>query len=208
MENQTNKMHRREALRRTALIMGTALSATTIAGVMQGCKADPELAWTPSFLEDTQAKFVSVMSDTIIPKTDTPGAREAGVPKFIEDMVSLVFNEKQQDEFITGLDACRQWCQATYNDQFIYLSKERQLEAVQSLDMAAKAMRFGSDEEKPQEETLLKAADFFWEMKQLTLTGFFTSEVGATQVLQYKAIPVDYHGCISLEEAGGKTWAT
>jgi hypothetical protein len=44
--------------------------------------------------------------------------------------------------------------------------------------------------------------------KELTLLGFFTSQVGATQVLQYVAVPGSYHACIPLEEAGnGKTWA-
>ena len=45
--------------------------------------------------------------------------------------------------------------------------------------------------------------------KELTLLGFFTSQVGATQVLQYEAVPGSYHGCLPLEQAGnGKSWAT
>jgi hypothetical protein len=45
--------------------------------------------------------------------------------------------------------------------------------------------------------------------KELTLLGFFTSEPGATQVLQYIAVPGSYKGCVPLAEAGnGKTWAT
>jgi hypothetical protein len=43
--------------------------------------------------------------------------------------------------------------------------------------------------------------------KELTLLGFFTSEPGATQVLQYDPVPGAYHGCVPLEEVG-KTWAT
>jgi hypothetical protein len=44
--------------------------------------------------------------------------------------------------------------------------------------------------------------------KELTLLGFFTSQVGATQVLQYDPVPGAFHGCVPLAEAGnGKTWA-
>ncbi|NJM26523.1 MAG: gluconate 2-dehydrogenase subunit 3 family protein [Bacteroidia bacterium] len=50
---------------------------------------------------------------------------------------------------------------------------------------------------------------FIMQMKELTMLGYFTSEAGATQVLQYEAVPGAYHGCIPLSEAGnGKTWAT
>lgn len=185
--------------------MGTALSASTIAGIMQGCKADPELVWTPTFFNDQDAKFVSLMADTIIPPTDTAGARQAGVPKFIEEMVSLVYSEDEQEAFTDHLTACRKHCNDKYGDEFIYLKEETQLEYVQALDKLAKAVKL---EKKSPKDITPEVADFFWRMKELTVTGYFTTEVGATEVLQYKQIPVEYHGCISLEEAGGKTWAT
>ncbi|MDQ2656828.1 MAG: gluconate 2-dehydrogenase subunit 3 family protein, partial [Bacteroidota bacterium] len=50
---------------------------------------------------------------------------------------------------------------------------------------------------------------FILMMKELTMLGFFTSQAGATQVLQYEAVPGAYKGCIPLSEAGnGKTWAS
>lgn len=204
MENSNKTMNRREALRRTAMVMGTALSASTIAGIMQGCKAEPEIAWTPTFFDEPQAKFVSLMSETIIPRTATPGAREVGVPKFIEDMVGTVGSEEQQREFISGLQACQAWCKEQAGDDFIYLDAEKQLELVQNLDASAKAQRFENADTSEKDK---QALDFFWTMKELTVTGFFTSEVGASQVLQYKAIPTEYHGCVPLSEVG-KTWAT
>jgi hypothetical protein len=49
---------------------------------------------------------------------------------------------------------------------------------------------------------------FILTMKELTLLGFFTSEVGTTQILQYLPVPGRLQGCIPLREAGnGKTWA-
>ncbi|MFZ5999973.1 MAG: gluconate 2-dehydrogenase subunit 3 family protein, partial [Bacteroidota bacterium] len=52
-----------------------------------------------------------------------------------------------------------------------------------------------------------KDRPFILMTKELTVSGFFTSEVGATQVLQYAPVPGAYHGCVPLAEVG-KTWAT
>jgi hypothetical protein len=50
---------------------------------------------------------------------------------------------------------------------------------------------------------------FILTMKELTMLGYFTSEPGATQVLQYRPVPGAYHACVPLQQAGnGKTWAT
>ena len=191
-----NDMNRREALKRTALFMGTALSASTIAGLMQGCKTEPELAWTPSLFTEDEARLVSEMSGTIIPRTGTPGAIEVGVPKFIEDMVKDVYKEDERARFNEGMKAF-----AEAASGFSSMSDEKQKEVL--LDYNTRMQEaMGQREEWPAD------LEFFRRVKELTVAGFFTSEVGATQVLQYKAIPVEYHGCISIEEAGGKTWAT
>ena len=71
---------RREALKRTAMLMGGALSSSAIAGVLQGCTAQPELNWQPKFLTEDQGRLVAEVAERIIPKTDTPGAKDAGVP--------------------------------------------------------------------------------------------------------------------------------
>ena len=50
---------------------------------------------------------------------------------------------------------------------------------------------------------------FILTLKELTMLGFFTSEPGASQVLQYSPVPGAYKGCVPVSEAGnGKTWAT
>lgn len=49
---------------------------------------------------------------------------------------------------------------------------------------------------------------FFLMIKELTLLGIFTSEIGTTKVLQYDEIPGGFQGCVPLESVGGKTWAT
>ncbi len=193
-------MDRREALRKTAMLMGAAISAGAFAGIMQGCKATPELTYTPSFFTEDQARVISELAEAIIPKTDTPGAKEAGVPGFIDQILKECYKKEDQDRFITGLAEFDAACASANGDSFVYLSPEKQFEFAKAQNDAAIA----SAKENP-----TAPRPFFLMAKELTLLGFFTSEPGATQVLQYVAVPGAYKGCIPLSEAGnGKTWAS
>jgi len=191
---------RREALRKTALLMGAAVSASALTGILQGCKASPELTYTPDFFTKEQAELVSELAEVIIPKTDTPGAKEAGVPGFIDKMLKECYTKEDQDAYLAGIAEFDAACKSANGDSFIYLAPEKQLEYVKAQNEAAlKMSKENPDAKRP----------FVLTTKELTLLGFFTSEPGATQVLQYEAVPGSYKGCIPLSEAGnGKTWAT
>jgi gluconate 2-dehydrogenase gamma chain len=189
-------MDRREALKRTAWIMGGVVSAPAMMGILKGCTAKPTINWKPEFLTEPQGILISQVSDIIIPKTDTPGAKDANVPSFIDVMLKDCYSKEDQDEFISGLTAFDEEAKKAYGDAFIDLDAEKQIEFVKKThDEAINAHA----EKRP----------FILKMKELTMLGFFTSEAGATQVLQYVAVPGSYKGCIPLKEAGnGKTWAT
>jgi gluconate 2-dehydrogenase gamma chain len=190
---------RREALRKTALLMGAAVSASALAGILQGCKARPDLTYTPDFFTKEQAELVSELSEVIIPRTDTPGAKDAGVPGFIDKILKECYTKGDQDFYLTGLAEFDATAKSLFGDSFVYLAPEKQLEFVKAQNEAAvKMSKENPDATRP----------FILTTKELTLLGFFTSEPGATQVLQYEAVPGSYKGCIPLREAGnGKTWA-
>jgi hypothetical protein len=194
-------MDRREALKRTAMIMGGAISAPAIIGILKGCSPKPGIDWKPVFLTPEQGSLVSEVAEIIIPKTDTPGAKETGVPAFIDQMLKEVYAKEDQDRFMAGLKAFDEEAQKAYGDTFMELKPEQQKEYVKKVhDEAVKAER--STQPAPKRPFILMA-------KELTMLGFFTSEPGATQVLQYDAVPGAYKGCIPLSEAGnGKTWAS
>ncbi|HEX2778559.1 MAG TPA: gluconate 2-dehydrogenase subunit 3 family protein, partial [Gemmatimonadaceae bacterium] len=82
----TGSIDRRAALRRVALLLGGALSAPAIAGVLAGCEGHDRTAagFTPRALTPAQAELMAVVAEHIIPTTDTPGAREVGAPAFID----------------------------------------------------------------------------------------------------------------------------
>lgn len=194
-------MDRREALKRTAWLMGGVVSAPAIMGVLKGCAAKPTIDWKPAFLTEDQAILVTQVAEIIIPKTDTPGAKETGVPAFIDLMLKDVYNKDDQDRYMTGLQAFDEEAKKAYGDPFIELEPEQQAEFVKKVhDEAIKAEK----ETKPAPKR-----PFILMTKELTVLGYFTSEVGATQVLQYNPVPGAYKGCLPLPEAGnGKTWAT
>lgn len=192
-------MDRREALKRTAWIMGGIISAPAISGILKGCKAEPSIDWKPAFLTNEQAAIVGQVADIIIPKTDTPGAKEVGVPSFIDTILKDCYKKEDQERFIAGLKAFDEDANKDLGDAFMDLDEEQQVEFVKKKhDEAIKAER-ESKQPRP----------FILTMKELTLLGYFTSEVGATKVLQYEAVPGSYKGCIPVSEAGnGRTWAS
>lgn len=191
-------MNRREAIQRAGMVLGYAIAAPTLMGVLNGCKPTPELAFKPVFLSEDQARLVAEVAEIIIPKTDTPGAKDVGVPGFIDLMLKDCYKKEDQDRFLAGLTEFDNAAKTAYGDLFLDLDAAQQAEHVKKThDAAIEATRSGELKERP----------FILMTKELTVTGFFTSEVGATQVLQYVAVPGAYHGCLPLAEVG-KTWAT
>ncbi len=179
--------------------MGAAVSASAITGIMQGCKASPELTYTPDFFTEDQAKLMSEVAQLIIPTTDTPGAKEAGVPGFIDKILKECFTKQDQDIVLAGLAEFDAAAKSELGDSFLDLDPEKQFSFLKKEnEEARKAPREGRTDKQ----------SFVLITRELTLLGFFTSEPGATQVLQYEAVPGSYKGCIPVAEAGnGKTWA-
>lgn len=191
---------RREALKKTAWLMGAAVSASTVAAFLQSCKSAPDLNYKPVFFTEDQARIVSELAEVIIPKTDTPGAKDVGVPNFIDLILKECYKEEDQKSFLEGLAKFDADAKAAYGDSFIYLKPDQKLEYVKKANEAAIA--------EVKKDPAAKRP-FILTAKELTMLGFFSSEPGATQVLQYVAVPGSYKGCIPLSEAGnGKTWAS
>lgn len=140
------------------------------------------------------------LCERIIPTTDTPGAKAAGVPQFIENMVKMVFKADARTQFMAGLNDFEQSSKDKLQKSFTELSEKQQYELLYPLnEFAAKEARGEAGGDDP---------SFFRMVKELTVTGYYTSEIGATQELQYLDVPENYDGCVLLEDLGGKTWAT
>src|SRR5690625_7364164 len=99
-------MDRREAIKRTALLMGGAVLGPTALGLLSGCKGRPGVDWKPEFFTPAQAQLVTALSDIILPADEeSPGAAELGVPAFIEQMLLHVHDERSRRRQLEGLEA-------------------------------------------------------------------------------------------------------
>lgn len=244
--------------------MGGALAAPTVAGVLGGCRAGTDAAWQPAVLSSVQADILDAVTEQILPETDTPGARGAGVPAFIDRMLDEWYPERLRLKFLNALDAFEAQTVETTGSSFVDLGTDQQRELLADLEVDAAAPAVddvnpsddpGSDpydaadstpnvtvqrsrmaddlQEKVSrqfEEAARRVAarrpdggpivraevdhegdvtgdpSFFHMLKELTLVGYYTSEVGATEELRFVQVPGRWEGCVPFEEVG-RTWA-
>lgn len=175
--------------------MGYALTGPAIAAVLNGCKPKLDHAFHPQFFTNAQITVISQLAEIIIPRTDTPGAIDAGVPMFIDGMLKEVYPEISQQAFLKNLKIFDNGAKKMFGTAFSDCSSSNQVEYFRKHH--DECLNSAEKQEKP----------FIVEVKELTLLGFFTSEIGATQVLNYKQVPGPYKGCVPLAEVG-KAWAT
>lgn len=211
-------MKRRDALQRVAIMMGSALSAPTLIAVLEGCKSTGSTEASTAFaLSPDYKNLVAEIAELIIPKTSTPGAKDAGVGPFIEIMLKDCYTKEQQDYFIKGLDALEEESKKSYSENFLKIKPEQQTELLKKFEKMASdeaKLNAGAKKQVDAETGLTKdtkkkdqpLVPFFKLAKELTLLGYFTSEAGATKALNYLPVPGKYEGCVKLEP-GQKAWA-
>ena len=194
-------INRREALSRVALIMGgTVLGAEAF---LSGCKTNTKGV---SFSKDDIA-FLNEVAETIIPTTSTPGAKEAKVGEFMQIMVSDCYEEKDQAIFLEGIKKLDEASKKLNSKSFMESTPEQRTALLIALDKEAKEEAAKATEEKKTNPTKEFPKHYFTMMKQLTLSGYFTSEVGATKALRYVAVPGKFDGSYPYKK-GEKAWAT
>lgn len=190
-------LSRREALHRLTLMVGGALSAPTLGAILAGCRAEPLVSdWRPQVFDGDQLDLLGALVERIIPATETPGAREAGVPIFIDKMLHDWVDPEDRVRFVDGLNAIDGATSEAYGVAFREATAEQQQEFLTRLDQEAVQARRDGIEPLP----------FFATLKEWTVVGYYTSEIGATLELQWQATPGYYDGDLPLEEVG-PTWA-
>ncbi|GAB3807362.1 hypothetical protein GCM10028819_44070 [Spirosoma humi] len=164
-------MNRREALSRVGLMLGGTLSAPTLRAFDRWNQTSPgNRINSGSVLNEEQREIMARVADLIIPKTDTPGAIDAGVPAFIEVMLRDGYTKPVQDVFLAGLGDLA-------GKGFLTASSDQQTTILKQIETAALAnAKTGSVS--------------FWQLiKELTVWGYFTSEAGIKSSLDYQPIP-------------------
>lgn len=219
-------MDRREAVKSVAFLMGAALSATTIGVFLESCNS-PSTSTTGSLFSADQEKIITEIADIIIPATSTPGAKEAGVGPFIAMMVKDCYPSDAQKAFTKGLEDLEKQSKDTFKKSFLEISVAQRQELLNKVREATIAASKEEKDalEKQKENVIVKksekeapgnamtpkdkpktAPQFFAIIRDLTILGYFTSEIGATKAMAYVEIPGRYDGCVDLKP-GQKVWA-
>ena len=168
--------------------MGGTLSAPLVAGVLNGCQPGPSAeSWTPATLSAEQSELVAQLSEMIIPETDTPGARAAQVNRFVDLLLTDWYPAEERQRFMTGLNDVNQRALRRFGASFLECTEEEQMHIMTAL---AGEMASAGVEKKP----------FFAMMKEMTMIGYYTSEIGHNQELNYRLVPGRYDGCVPLED--------
>ena len=148
---------RREALVRVGYLLGGALSASTVAGVLAGCaapRAAEGVAWLPRTLSREQAAMVLAMGEHILPETDTPGARSARVHEYVDAMLTDYYPATDRDRFLAGLERADARARATFGRRFVDASPAQQLDLVRA--MAEQAYRDPAQSPLPPADPVLQ----------------------------------------------------
>lgn len=196
-------MNRRDALKKSALALGVAAGAPTLLSLLQACAQTDRLTWTPQFLNEDQARFISAFVDFLLPKTETPGGLDVKADVFIDLLYAKSYDEAVQKQALEDIEKFNEDCNTKYGKVFADLSPDDKAACFQeheanSPKFIPKVWGRGVGIQEP--------VGFYRNLKSTVLWAYFSSEEIGKNVLSYDPIPGEFRGCIPLSEVGN-TWS-
>lgn len=179
-------MHRRTALRQLSVLLG---GITITPEIMARTLAAAASGQAPAGIASDKLDILAEIAETIIPETDTPGAKAAGVPAFIALMVADCTGPDEQKVFWSGLDAAEQLCITMHGKSITACNADQKVALLTRIESEASG-----------------APDFWQMVKGMTLFGYFSSEIGMTQALEFDPIPGKWIPDMPVD-ANTKAWA-
>ncbi len=184
-------MNRRDALSKVALLLGGTLTGPTLLAMSRVAEAKSAQSLGDTFaLNETHRKIVAEVAEHIIPKTTTPGAKDAGVPAFIEMMLNDCYKKPEHNSFVVGLvELEKKNFLAQNHDAQVAILKQVEADTKELLKAYnIKQVKVGDNVDKESMDGKLGVP--FWRlMKELTLLGYYTSEVGIKASFVYEPVP-------------------
>ena len=148
--------------------------------------------WKPRILTAPQNDTVVTLTELIIPQTDTPGAKAVGVNRFI-DRVLYVAKPSDRDKFLRGLAWIDERSQTLFRKGFA---------AADASEQATLLTRLADENNKDDADR--PGVDFFRAIKSMTISGYYTSEIGLRQELgdDGRLAMEEFVGCAHPEHQG------
>ncbi len=172
---------RRKAVQTLLMLIGGTLSLPVQAALLRETANS-----IPGRFSAEEQTLITELAEVIIPTTNTPGAKAAGIGEFVSYVIGHCTDTTQQEAFRRGLQQTDALSQSAHGKRFELLKGPQKAGLMEQLARQEKA--------------------FFTTLRELTIVGYFTSETGATQALDYVAIPGRFEGEIPLKP-GQRTWA-
>jgi hypothetical protein len=147
----------------------------------------PSIALNPH-----QAETVATIAELILPATDTPGAREAQVPEFIDVILAEWYEDADKERFLTGLADVDDRSRSLMGKAFIDADPPVQVAILKGMEAEAIALR---------EADAMAPTHFWHRIKSLTLYGYYNSEPGNLQELKRPVLPGRFDPCLELGAA-------
>ncbi len=201
MSAPEHTLSRREALRQvTALLGGAALTGGAgllAAAIPSAAAARTALAMSSEF-DAGDIAWLEEVADTLLPETDTPGAKAAATGAFVALMVSDTYTDGEQAQFREGLRDIEDWAVTHHGAGFVALSPTDRLAVLEHFDAEQHAYMNAKDDAAPKHP--------FRMFKELALFGYFTSEIGMHQAQRYTEVPGRFDPCVT-RAPGDRSWA-
>jgi gluconate 2-dehydrogenase gamma chain len=179
-------MERRDLLKTVGAFTTAALvphdAIARCARVASGLSAGP-------VLNDAQLSLIGAIADTLIPRTATPGALDVGVPAFVNTLVTESYPIEARRTFTAGLGLVEAYLRDGRGRSFLDLDAPSRGARIADIEdhgfvyrAASKLLRHG----EPQRT--------YWQLKELIVHGYFTSEIVAKDILREKVMPGAFDG--------------
>ncbi len=201
-------MDRREAVQSIALLLGGTLVGAN--AFLTGCKSD---TGTKRAFTQEDIAYLDEIADTILPTTKTPGAKAAKVGQFMTVMVNDCYEANEQDAFFDGMKKINDLSKQNYNNTFMQITPQQRHDLLVKLDAEQKKHTADLAGRKSNNTNNAGGGNdkndtphYFRLMKETTMLGYFTSEIGCTQARRYLPVPGKFEACIPYNK-GDKAWA-
>jgi hypothetical protein len=186
-------MNRRQIIKHITVLTGVSVIGGEL--FLSGCKSNENQV---NNFSQTDIDLFDEIAETILPETDTPGAKEAEVGKFMALYTKECYVSADFDRLKQGLIDVNKMSKIKYGHVFTQLNSEEKHALLEALHHIAEAYN--------KDESSKAKVHYYTMIKQLILLGFFTSELGMTKVLRYSPAPGEYIGVVPYVE-GEASWA-
>ncbi|MBK8504650.1 MAG: gluconate 2-dehydrogenase subunit 3 family protein [Saprospiraceae bacterium] len=196
-------MDRRKALRKTGLLAGASVVLPTFLALLQSCKTESPLEYQPQFFDADEARFISALIDTILPRTDTPGALDVKADIFMDKVFAQIYDAAAQQKIRSEMAAFNELCKNKYGKVFSKLGETERTAVLQEAEVTSGKFNgsvWGTAVGKQE------PVGFYRSIKSMALWAYFSSEEIGKNVLSYDPIPQEFKGCIPLADVGN-SWS-